>query len=55
MFVDTGVELREVDESRLADAVERVTAQLESDVLPQLRALRWGIMGSPDRSLPVEG
>ncbi|KAG6273294.1 hypothetical protein E4U48_002896 [Claviceps purpurea] len=52
-LVENGVELRNVDESLLSTAITSVTAQLESDVLPQLRRLRRNFMGSPNPELPV--
>ncbi|CCE30266.1 uncharacterized protein CPUR_04114 [Claviceps purpurea 20.1] len=52
-LVENGIELRNVDESLLSTAITSVTAQLESDILPQLRRLRRNFMGSPDPELPV--
>ncbi|GAP83323.1 putative aminoglycoside phosphotransferase [Rosellinia necatrix] len=52
-MVGDGIELNHVDESLLPTAIKKVTAQLESDILPQLRHLRRGFMGSPDPELPV--
>ncbi|KAG6083569.1 hypothetical protein E4U15_001947 [Claviceps sp. LM218 group G6] len=52
-LVENGVELRNVDESLLSTAIMSVTAQLESDILPQLRRLRRNFMGSPNPELPV--
>lgn len=52
-LVENGVELRHVDESLLSTAIMSVTAQLESDILPQLRRLRRNFMGSPNPELPV--
>ncbi|KAG6095088.1 hypothetical protein E4U14_008331 [Claviceps sp. LM454 group G7] len=52
-LVENAVELRNVDESLLPTALMSVTAQLESDILPQLRRLRRNFMGSPNPELPV--
>ncbi|KAG6128110.1 hypothetical protein E4U12_005428 [Claviceps purpurea] len=52
-LVENGIELRNVDESLLSTAIMSVTAQLESDILPQLRRLRRNFMGSPDPELPM--
>ncbi|KAG6148720.1 hypothetical protein E4U37_007338 [Claviceps purpurea] len=52
-LVENGIELRNVDESLFSTAIMSVTAQLESDILPQLRRLRRNFMGSPDPELPV--
>ncbi|KAJ2989003.1 hypothetical protein NUW58_g3688 [Xylaria curta] len=52
-IVENGVELRHINESLLPTAIKKVTAQLESDILPQLRRLRRGFMGSPNPELPV--
>ncbi|RCI07397.1 hypothetical protein L249_1365 [Ophiocordyceps polyrhachis-furcata BCC 54312] len=52
-LVRDGIELRHVDEALLSTATESVTAQLESDIFPQLRRLRRNFMGSPDLKLPV--
>ncbi|KAG6092973.1 hypothetical protein E4U31_006978 [Claviceps sp. LM219 group G6] len=52
-LVENGIELRHVDESLLSMALMSVTAQLESDILPQLRRLRRNFMGSPNPELPV--
>ncbi|GAB0131698.1 hypothetical protein EsDP_00000159 [Epichloe bromicola] len=52
-LVGNGVELQHVDESLLPTATMKVTAQLESDILPQLRRLRRNFMGSPNPELPV--
>jgi hypothetical protein len=52
-LVEAGVELQSLDPSILPTALETVTAQLESSVLPQLRRLRREFMGSADPTLPV--
>ncbi|KAG5996685.1 hypothetical protein E4U52_006024 [Claviceps spartinae] len=52
-LVENSIELRHVDESLLSTALMSVTAQLESDILPQLRRLRRNFMGSPNPELPV--
>ncbi|KAM4065022.1 phosphotransferase enzyme family protein [Hirsutella rhossiliensis] len=52
-LVGNGVELQHVDETLLSTATKSVTAQLESDILPQLRRLRRNFMGSPNPELPV--
>ncbi|KAG6311559.1 hypothetical protein E4U44_004184 [Claviceps purpurea] len=52
-LVENGIELRNVDESLLSTAIMSVTAQLESDILPQLRRLRRNFMGSPNPELPM--
>ncbi|KAG6286154.1 hypothetical protein E4U45_008563 [Claviceps purpurea] len=52
-LVENGIELRNVDESLLSTAIMSVTAQLESDILPQLRRLRRNSMGSPNPELPM--
>lgn len=52
-LVENAVELKHIDESLLPMAVMSVTAQLESDILPQLRRLRRNFMGSPNPELPV--
>ncbi|KAG6311561.1 hypothetical protein E4U44_004186 [Claviceps purpurea] len=52
-LVENAVELRNVDESLLSTAITSVTAQLESDILPQLRRLRRNFMGSPNPELPM--
>ncbi|KJZ77189.1 hypothetical protein HIM_03510 [Hirsutella minnesotensis 3608] len=52
-LVENGVELQHVDKSVLSIATARVTAQLESDIFPQLRRLRRNFMGSPNPELPV--
>ncbi|KAG6072145.1 hypothetical protein E4U31_007394 [Claviceps sp. LM219 group G6] len=52
-LVENAVELRHVDESLLSTAIMSVTAQLKSDILPQLRRLRRNFMGSPNPELPV--
>ncbi|KAI3333807.1 hypothetical protein F4824DRAFT_502794 [Ustulina deusta] len=52
-IVENGIELQHVDESLLPTAIKKVTAQLESDILPQLRRLRRCFMGSPNPELPV--
>ncbi|OAA61298.1 Protein kinase-like domain protein [Niveomyces insectorum RCEF 264] len=48
-----GIELRSVSKSLLPTAIERVTAQLESDILPQLQRLRRRFIGSANPLLPV--
>lgn len=58
MYLKTGlvqdaIELQHVDESLLPTAVAKVTAELELDILPQLRSLRRTFMGSPNTDLPV--
>ncbi|KAG6261631.1 hypothetical protein E4U47_008223 [Claviceps purpurea] len=52
-LVENAVELRHVDESVLSTAITSVTAQLKSDILPQLRRLRRNFMGSPNPELPI--
>ncbi|KAG5934870.1 hypothetical protein E4U59_005947 [Claviceps monticola] len=52
-LVENAVELRHVEESLLSEAIVSVTAQLESDILPQLRRLRRNFIGSPNPELPV--
>lgn len=52
-MVSHGVELRSVDKSLLPTALERVTTQLESDIIPQLQKLRRRFIGSADSQLPV--
>ncbi len=52
-LVEAGVELQSLHPSILPAAVEAVTAQLESSVLPQLRRLRRNFIGSADPALPV--
>lgn len=52
-ILDAGVELNHVEKSRLSAAVVEVTAQLESDILPQLHSLRRDTLESPDPNLPV--
>ncbi|KAG5956114.1 hypothetical protein E4U57_002847 [Claviceps arundinis] len=52
-LVENAVELRNVDGALLSTAIMSVTAQLESDILPQLRRLRRNFMGSPNPELPV--
>lgn len=51
--METGVELGTIDETLLPTAVEQVSIQLESTILPQLRQLRRNFMGCPDPNLPV--
>lgn len=48
-----GVLLLDVEEGVRGAAVEAVEAQTESDILPQLRRLRRGYIGSVDSTLPV--
>ncbi|KIH90560.1 hypothetical protein SPBR_00935 [Sporothrix brasiliensis 5110] len=48
-----GIELRNVGESLLPTAIERVTAQLETDITPQLQQLRRNSIGSASPTLPV--
>jgi hypothetical protein len=52
-LVETGVELESIDKSLLPTAVEQVTIQLESTILPQLRQLHRKFMGSPNPKLQV--
>ncbi|OAA63656.1 Protein kinase-like domain protein [Niveomyces insectorum RCEF 264] len=52
-MVTDGVELGKLDPAVQPAAVAAVLEQLEADVLPQLRALRRGVIGSADPSLPV--
>lgn len=51
--MQNGIGLRHVDEALLPTAVTKVTAQLESEILPQLRCLRRNFMGSPNPELLV--
>lgn len=52
-LVETGVELQSIDEAALPIAVEQVTIELESTILPQLQQLRRNFMGSPNSKLQV--
>lgn len=52
-MVHSGIELRSVDKARLPTAIDTVTAQLESEYLPQLRRLRRNFIGSADPAPPV--
>lgn len=47
------VELEDVDTDKHSKAIERITSQLEEDVLPHLRLLRRNTLGSADADLPV--
>lgn len=51
--ITNGVLLEEVDRERRAAAAAAVDHQITSFVLPQLRSLRRGYIGSVDPSLPV--
>ncbi|KIH91034.1 hypothetical protein SPBR_02053 [Sporothrix brasiliensis 5110] len=52
-MVKDAVELQHVDEARLPTAVEKVTAQLEAEIIPQLQRLRRNFIGSANPELPV--
>lgn len=52
-WVDGAVELCDIPASRIDAAVAAVTAQLEAEVLPQLRNLRSRRMGGPDTDMPI--
>ncbi|CAK7229827.1 hypothetical protein SCUCBS95973_007361 [Sporothrix curviconia] len=52
-LVQDGIELRKVDQSLLPTALEKVTAQLELEIIPQLQQLRRSFIGSADPALPV--
>lgn len=51
--ITNGVLLEEMDQERRAAAAAAVDHQITSFVLPQLRSLRRGYLGSVDPSLPV--
>ncbi|KAJ4306600.1 hypothetical protein N0V88_001405 [Collariella sp. IMI 366227] len=53
-LVQTGVELPSLSPSTLPAVADAVTAQLESDILPQLRRLRRNAMASVDPALPPD-
>ena len=53
-LIEGAIELASVEESSMSDAVAKVTAELENDILPQLRRLPGtGRIGSPNPELPV--
>lgn len=52
-MVSCGIELRSVDKALLPTAIQKVTAQLESDILPQLQQLRRTSIGSGNPMLKV--
>lgn len=51
--ITNGVLLEEIDQERRAAAAAAVDHQITSFVLPQLRSLRRGYIGSVDPSIPV--
>ncbi|CAK7264450.1 hypothetical protein SEPCBS57363_001082 [Sporothrix epigloea] len=52
-MVHGAIALQNVEEARLPAAIQSVTEQLETDILPQLRRLRRNFIGSADPNLPV--
>ena len=52
-LVPNGIELRNVEKALLPTALDKVTAQLESEILPQPRRLRRNFIGSANPALPV--
>jgi len=52
-IVRDGEGVESMDESLRPAAIQAITDQMDSEILPQLRKLRRDSMGSPDPSLPV--